>query len=386
MPDIFMMNHLPLEEKFSAENELERWSTHRILLGVSGGADSTALLLLFHHFRECLGLKFYAAHANHQLRGTESDGDAEFTATLCAKLEIPLITRALNISRTADGLENDARRARYDFLSETALELGCRYLALAHHRDDQAETIFHRILRGTGVAGLAGMARWRALIPGEDSAVTLIRPLLPFSRTEILEYLAEKKVSWRTDSTNFCTEMTRNRIRQEVLPQLRSAFNLQLDMALVRLGALAGATQNFLDAQTEFLLKRIVLKRSILKESQEREVLHVRFPEVRDMPFSWEFYRSWDENQSRFFWAEFFRQLWRRERFPEQEMGLSQWTLLADMFLACETAQDEKRSENKKWKPCSENQAETVSVPRAHVFPGGIYVSREADGVKITVN
>ncbi len=376
-----MMNHLPLEEKFNAENELERWSAHRILLGVSGGADSTALLVLFHHFRECFGLKIYAAHANHQLRGAESDGDAEFTANLCAKLEIPLITRALNISRTADGLENDARRARYDFLSETAFELGCRYLALAHHRDDQAETIFHRILRGTGIAGLAGMARWRALIPGEDSTVTLLRPLLPFSRAEILEYLAEKGVAWRTDSSNFCTEMTRNRIRQEVLPQLRSAFNLQLDMALVRLGTLAGATQNFLDAQTEFLLKRL-----ILKEFQECEVLYVRFPEVRDMPFSWEFYQSLDRNQYLFFWAEFFRQLWRRERFPEQEMGQSQWTLLADMFLACETAQDEKRSGNKKWEPFSKNQAESVSVPRAHVFPGGIRVSREADGVKITVN
>ncbi|MDO4628855.1 MAG: tRNA lysidine(34) synthetase TilS [Planctomycetia bacterium] len=277
------MKNLPLEEKFITENPLDRWNAHRILLGVSGGADSTALVALFHHFRERFGLKIYVAHANHQLRGAESDGDVEFTATLCEKLEIPFITRALDISRTADGLESDARRARYEFLSETALELGCRYLALAHHRDDQAETIFHRILRGTGIAGLAGMARKRTLNsvmnfqnprektrnrgyssgnqgenPSEFSAVTLIRPLLSFSRAEILEYLTEKKLTWRTDSSNFCTEMTRNRIRQEVLPQLRSAFNPQLDTALVRLGTLAEATQKFLDSQTEFLLKRIV--------------------------------------------------------------------------------------------------------------------------------
>ncbi len=350
---------LPLEEKFVAENPLERWSAHRVLLGVSGGADSTALVTLFHHFRERFGLKIYAAHANHQLRGEESDADAEFTATLCEKLEVPLVARSLNILRTADGLESDARRARYDFLSETALNLGCRYLALAHHRDDQVETIFHRILRGTGVAGVAGMARQRMLNP----AVTLIRPMLTFSRAEIVEYLTEKQVSWRTDSSNFCMELTRNRIRHEVLPQLRSAFNPHLDTALVRLGTLARDMQKYLDAQVEFLLKRIV-QRTVL---EKRNVLIVRFPTATEMPISPEFYQSLDGELRRFFWAEFFRQLWRLERFPEQEMGQTQWRLLAEMFLTCET--------------CTNNEN---PLPQTRVFPGGIHVSREAEGVKIT--
>lgn len=322
------------EEKFEAENPLARWSAHSVLLAVSGGADSTALVRLFHHFRTAFGLKIYVAHANHQLRGAESDGDAAFVSSLCQKLAIPLRAERLQIVRTPDGLEADARRARYAFLEETAEAFGCRYLALAHHRNDQAETILHRILRGTGVAGLAGMARMRPL----NGAVTLIRPLLGFSREEILRYLQAIGQEWRTDSSNFSTELTRNRIRQVLLPQLQETFNPQIDEALVRLGALADSMQSFVDSQVEKLAK------ISLRPAPDG---------LRVVPVP---------NVETFLWSELFRRIWRVARLPQQEMGREEWELLVRMLL------------------------KEPNAPETHDFPGRVSVIREEEALLLRGN
>jgi len=335
------MYHL-IEERFAFASDLSLWSPHRILIAVSGGADSVALLRFFCAWREAFRLKLFVAHANHQLRGEESDGDEAFVRNLCESLNVPCVCERLEISRTADGLEADARRARYDFLTRTAETLGCRFLALAHHRDDQAETIFYRILRGTGVAGLAGMARLRPL----TEAVTLVRPLLTFTRAEILDYLAALKQDFRTDSSNFCVDLARNRLRQELLPQLRQKFNPTLDAALVRLGTLAGETQNFIEAQAKELARRCVTR------TQNGFLIQTDSPEVQ------RFTEFLPVESQRFLWAEFFRILWRENGWPQQEMGLEEWTLLAGMVVNDEV--------------------------QIHVFPGNVRVKREERKIQIS--
>lgn len=337
----FVPMRQPLEEKFAAITDLARWSPHRILIGVSGGADSVALLRLFSSWRETFGLKLFAAHANHQLRGEESDRDEAFVRKLCETLDVQCVCERLVIKRTADGLEADARRARYDFLTRTAETLGCRFLALAHHQDDQAETILYRILRGTGPAGLAGMTKLRRL----TEAVTLVRPLLTFTRAEILDYLTAIGQRFRTDSSNSSLEMTRNRLRLELLPQLRRDFNPVLDAALVRLGALAGETQCFVEAQAQRLADLCVAPVGNGFRIQPA------LPEVR------QFTDFLPEGSRRFLWTELFRLLWRKNGLPQQNMGQEEWSQLAQMAM---------------------NEEET-----ARVFPGKVRVRREDGGIWI---
>ena len=334
------MRH-PLEEKFAAVSNLKRWSPHRILIGVSGGADSVALLRLFCAWRETFGLKLFAAHANHQLRGQESDGDEAFVRKLCETLDVPCVCERLVIQRTADGLEADARRARYDFLTSTAETLGCRFLALAHQQDDQAETILYRILRGTGPAGLAGMTKLRRL----SEAVTLVRPLLTFTRAEILDYLAALGQDFRTDSSNFSVRLARNRLRLELLPQLRSNFNPVLDAALVRLGTLAGETQRFVEAQAQRLADLCV--------TPVGNGLRIQ-PALAEVRQFTEFLPT---DSRRFLWTELFRLLWRKNGLPQQNMGLEEWSQLAQMAM---------------------NEEET-----ARVFPGKVRVRREEGEIRV---
>ena len=145
--------------------------------------------------------------------------------------------------------EATARTARYAFLQETAERFGARYVVTGHTADDQAETILHRIVRGTGIAGLAGMARVRPLGP----AATLIRPLLDFRRLELLAYLTDLGQPFRSDSSNSDTAFTRNRIRCRLLPELAAEYNPGVVASLVRLGRLAGEVQSVVDALVEDL-------------------------------------------------------------------------------------------------------------------------------------
>lgn len=137
-------------------------------------------------------------------------------------------------------------------MREVAKEVEARYLVTAHHRDDQAETILHRILRGTGIAGLAGIHAAREWMPG----VGLVRPLLPFSRAEIIDYLHSIDQPWREDATNVSTEFTRNRIRHDLLPHLRETYGDQIEQSLVRLGQQALDCQQMIDAQVDFLWEK----------------------------------------------------------------------------------------------------------------------------------
>src|SRR5262249_24685939 len=202
---------------------------------LSGGAASSPVLPAIAHPTQSSGLTI--AHLNHQLRGPDSDADAAFVAALCPPL--PRFVESADVAQAADkagdNLEAVARRLRYDFLARIAQKTGALWVATAHTRDDQAETVLHRLIRGSGLRGLRGIAESRELAPG----VRLVRPLLTLSREDVIAYLRAVGQRRREDATNRDTRFTRNRIRHELLPLLRS-FNPAIDEVLSRTAAQAG--------------------------------------------------------------------------------------------------------------------------------------------------
>lgn len=205
------------------------------------------------------------------------------------------------------GVETAARSARYDFFRRTAEEFGARYVVTAHTADDQAETILHRILRGTGVAGLAGISRARSL----GHAATVIRPLLEIRHAEVLQYLHDLGQAFRSDSSNADCRFTRNRIRHQLLPHLTDQYNPNVVEALVRLVVLAGQLQTVVDTLVDDLAEQCV---------------HEDRPGV-----------VWIEvaclaRQPGYVVRELLIAAWRRQGWPLQAMGFVQWSQLADMI------------------------------------------------------
>jgi tRNA(Ile)-lysidine synthase len=198
-----------------------------VLVAVSGGCDSVTLLHLLRFAADDPGLRITAAHFDHAMR-PGSAGDAAWVRGLCRAWDVPLIeARADRPLRT----EAEARDARYAFLRGARTACGASHLATAHHADDQAETVLFRILRGTGIHGLAG-------IPPADGA-GLIRPLLPFARAEIRRHARANGLRWRDDPTNAGTAAARNRIRRELLPYVERHLAPGARRSLTRLAELA---------------------------------------------------------------------------------------------------------------------------------------------------
>lgn len=193
----------------------------RVLVGVSGGADSTALLLVL---RE-LGYEVAAAHLNHGLRGMDSDQDESFVTGLAADAGIPCFTRVVRIDPDAGNIEAAGRTARKSFFQSLLREHGFPKLALAHNREDRVETFLLHLMRGAGSKGLVSMAP----VAGDT-----VRPLIEVSRAAIEAFLTSLGQSWRTDRTNFDISFQRNRMRKEILPSLASLFNRQLLDTLTR--------------------------------------------------------------------------------------------------------------------------------------------------------
>lgn len=209
-----------------ARSGVERGAT--VLVALSGGPDSVALLRALLELRDALGIRIAAAHLNHGIRGDESDRDEAFVRGLCTTLNVRLIVeRATTLSADASNLEERARDARREFLNRAADALGARYIALGHHADDQAETVLMRAIRGAGITGLAAMSQSG---PGR-----IIRPLLTLWREEILEYLREIGAPYVTDSSNLSATFLRNRVRLELIPSLERAWAPDVRARLVEL-------------------------------------------------------------------------------------------------------------------------------------------------------
>lgn len=188
-----------------------------VLAAVSGGADSVCLVLALKE----LGYRVQALHVEHGIRGQESLEDCAFVRKLCDEQEIPLTVERIDAPALAAlsgrSVEEAARDARYRIIRETLQKLKIRHAAVAHHRDDQAETVLWNLMRGSSLTGLCGILPVRGM---EESGLCLIRPLLETGRDEIEAWLTGRGQSWRTDRTNLDTNITRNAIRLEILPQM----------------------------------------------------------------------------------------------------------------------------------------------------------------------
>jgi tRNA(Ile)-lysidine synthase len=228
------------------------WAGELGVVAVSGGADSVALLRALVEIEA----KVVVGHVNHLLRGDESDGDERFVVQLGEVLNVPV--RSVRLTMPDGNLESEARRVRYEWLTQLADELGAGWVATGHTADDQAETVLHRLIRGAGLHGLRGIAAARFPSPpaGEGLGVrgTILRPLLSLPRTDLLDYLSALNQPFRTDSTNANTAFTRNRIRAELLPLLRT-FNPAIVDVLGRVSRQAEEMVRFFDAQALALLQ-----------------------------------------------------------------------------------------------------------------------------------
>ena len=211
-------------------------SGSRVLAAVSGGPDSTALLSILSHLSSELQFELAAAYFDHRIR-TESVRERGAVERFASSLGIQVFVGSKDVPSKARtgrlGLEEAARNERYRFLEETAREYGAGAVALGHTRDDQVETVLHRILRGTGWRGLTGMQPRRGIF---------IRPLLDCGRQELIMHLRSRGISYVIDSSNRNNKFYRNRIRNRLLPYLRKNFNPAVDQAILRLraGALEG--------------------------------------------------------------------------------------------------------------------------------------------------
>ncbi len=210
-----------------------------VLLGVSGGPDSTALAHIMADIAPRLGLTLGAAHLNHALRGKDADRDARFASDLAEKMGMPFFMERKNVrayGRTHKlSPEDAARQVRYDFFFRVMRENGFTRLALGHHADDNAELILMNLMRGCGLSGLGGMPAVR-----EDG---VIRPLIRQTKSDILSYLAGLGADFVTDASNTDMRFTRNRIRNRLLPMIREQFNPNIVTALNRLARLSTAEE-----------------------------------------------------------------------------------------------------------------------------------------------
>ncbi len=227
-----------------------------VLVGVSGGPDSVALLHLLREIGLPLGLRLEVAHVDHGIRGHESREDSEFVRDMAARLSLPFhLTRPepTRSGRDCPGanVEALAREERYRFFAELAASRGIRKVAVGHNRGDQVETMLMWLLRGCGPDGLMGMPAVRPLAPdvaGAEEAL-LIRPLLEVSRDEILEYLAARGLDYREDRTNRDTRYLRNWVRRSLLPELGSRSDGGLESRLARLAVMLRSDHAWLERQ-----------------------------------------------------------------------------------------------------------------------------------------
>jgi tRNA(Ile)-lysidine synthase len=292
----------------------------RLLVAVSGGPDSVALLRALVELNSKHAVSFgsdaiVVAHLNHRLRGNESDTDECFVRDLVESLKTQTNTAltfrcerldvAARAAAEGSNLEDLARRLRYEWFANVALESGCAFVATGHTADDQAETVLHRLLRGTGLKGLRGIAPRRRLVDGID----LIRPLLHAGRREVLAYLQAQAQDYRQDSSNLSRDFTRNRIRHDLLPYLAANYNPEIVTILAGLAAQAAEAFQEQEAMAQELLTQVELPRAGLCVVLDADRL-----------------ASAPGSAAR----AMYRLLWTREGWPMRSMGFKKWQRLAE--------------------------------------------------------
>ena len=334
---------------------VDQWAAVTVLVAVSGGADSVALLRGLHALKSGKG-RLVVAHFNHGLRGAESDADEQFVRRLAHDLGLTCEVGSPQASSPptagqsfSDGIaeaapaavpEAQTRAARYAFLNQAAQRSAARYVALAHTADDQAETVLQRILRGTGIAGLAGIPRVRLLSP----AISLIRPLLELSREEVILYLRELGQPFREDSSNRDLHFARNRIRHELLPLLQTDYYPAVRQSLLRLARQADQAQQALDRWVSQEVGRRVRQMTDV----DGPTVTIHLEQISSLP--------------RHVVREIAVAAWRMQDWPEQAMGFDEWDRLAEMALSG-----------------AESSAANCSI----TLPGNIQVRRAKDSLTL---
>lgn len=221
----------------------------KVAIALSGGADSVCLFYILAEWAKKTPFSLTALHLNHGIRGEEADRDEDFCRKLCEYFKIPFVCKHADVpadaKRTGKSLEEAARDARYSFFSEVMEERGIEVLATAHHADDNAETILLRLIRGTSLDGLCGISEERPFGKG-----VLIRPLLDAPKELILAFCNKNRIGYVTDSTNKCTDYPRNRIREEIIPQILK-INPSFQSAVGRETELLALDSDFLCREAE---------------------------------------------------------------------------------------------------------------------------------------
>jgi len=219
-----------------------------LLVGVSGGPDSVALLDILVHFSKKRDNRLVVCHFNHHLRGEDSDHDSQFVVRLAEKLGLAYEVRSGDVRKFAReqklSLEDAARILRYEFFRDVSHEWGIHKLVLAHNADDQIETLLLRFLRGAGLRGLAAMQAERRM-----HDLIIVRPLLDVWKSEIVNFVKERKLAYQTDLSNFDPAFMRNRIRLELIPQLEAEYNPNIKKILHKTAEIVADDDRMLDEQ-----------------------------------------------------------------------------------------------------------------------------------------
>jgi tRNA(Ile)-lysidine synthase len=339
-------NALEADERLIEEFVTFDWADRSVVVAVSGGADSVAMLNILRNLKDNAPGQLIVAHFNHRLR-PQAEDDARFVSDLASRLGLPFDLGKADVAALADeqgdGLEAAARKSRYEFLEQVADRRGAHFVATAHTADDQAETVLHRILRGTGIAGLRGIHSSRLFFGRQD--IYLVRPVLGMRRKTLLEYLRRIGQPFCDDASNADTRLTRNRIRHRLLPLLAEEFNPQVVEALLRLSDTAEGAQSVVNELVE----------QLLEESVEFD------DDGRSVRVDREALAGVNDHVVR----ELFVRIWRDMGWPEQNMGLEEWSELALEGQACEMFDDQQA----RWLP---NDA-----PYKRMLPGKIVAQKK---------
>ncbi len=264
----------------------------KLLLAVSGGADSTAMLYFYHRLRFVLNVTLLAVHVNHQLRGESSDLDEQYVRDLCQQLNIPLIVRTIELEGERD-LENRARVARFEIFSHILERYSFDKVLLAHHKWDLAETVLLNLFRGAGLSGMAGIKPQQGCV---------LHPLLCFKPQELKDMLVQQNIGWREDESNLERRFTRNRIRLDLIPHLEKQYNPQLREKLAEEANILNQADRYI---SERALRRY--KRICLDNSNQRIVLSLpdllKAPDIEHFYILREAYRQVSGQYQDFFLA-----------------------------------------------------------------------------------
>ncbi|MBC8246469.1 MAG: tRNA lysidine(34) synthetase TilS [Deltaproteobacteria bacterium] len=253
-----------------------------VLVGVSGGSDSVALIHAFMKISSRFSLQLGVAHLNHALRGEESEKDARFVATLARTHELLFFSKTVNIPQLqkqfGGSLETHGRRERYRFFLKIAGTEGYDQISLGHHADDNAELVLMNLIRGSGLKGVSGIPPVRT---GNRGQCRIIRPLIRCTKDEIIAFLNREELSYRVDRSNENMTFLRNRVRHQLLPMLRESYNPGIDAALNRFAIISRSDDVWMNSEARSLFEEALLKADVDRIVLDIHRLRKMFPAVQ---------------------------------------------------------------------------------------------------------